>query len=115
MTAVIPAVIVSTTKPKKVNEQMKHMCHWPGCPTPVPPAMWGCKKHWFMLPKKLRDYIWETYVPGQEITKTPSLAYLDAARQVQTWISAWEFAQKKMTELAAANKVKDEFSDKGEL
>jgi len=24
----------------------------------VPPKMWGCKKHWFKLPKSLRDKIW---------------------------------------------------------
>jgi hypothetical protein len=48
--------------------------------------MWGCKRHWFTLPKPLRDRIWATYRPGQEITKTPSLAYLDAADAVQAWI-----------------------------
>lgn len=25
-----------------------HHCHWPGCDKPVPPAMWGCKRHWYM-------------------------------------------------------------------
>ena len=64
----------------------KHTCHWPGCPKEVPPAMWGCKLHWFALPKHLRDRIWATYRPGQEITKTPSPAYLEAAREVQAWI-----------------------------
>lgn len=49
--------------------------------------MWGCKPHWFRLPKKHRDAIWATYVPGQEITKTPSLEYLEAARVVQHWIA----------------------------
>ena len=64
----------------------KHTCHWPGCPKEVPPAMWGCKPHWFALPKHLRDRIWATYRPGQEITKTPSPAYLEAAREIQAWI-----------------------------
>ena len=64
----------------------RHTCHWPGCETAVPPAMWGCKAHWFKLPKALRDRIWATYRPGQEITKTPSAAYLDAARAGQAWI-----------------------------
>lgn len=66
----------------------KHTCHWPGCAKDVPPAMWGCRTHWFALPKHLRDEIWRTYVPGQEITKTPSMAYLTAARHVQEWIKA---------------------------
>ena len=85
---------------------MTHVCHWPGCGKPVPPAMWGCKPHWFALPKRLRDLIWDTYIPGQEITKTPSVEYLDAATQVQTWIKAKEFAEKRMVELAAEKRAK---------
>lgn len=65
---------------------MSHECHWPDCKTPVPPKLWGCKTHWFRLPKRLRDRIWATYVSGQEITKTPSLAYIEAAKDVQRWI-----------------------------
>lgn len=65
---------------------MKHTCHWPDCELEVPPKMWGCKQHWFKLPKRLRDKIWATYKPGQEITKTPSKAYMHVARQVQDWI-----------------------------
>ncbi len=66
---------------------MKHHCHWPGCTTEVPPAMWGCKGHWFKLPTSLRNRIWATYKPGQEITKTPSPAYIEAAKAVQAWIA----------------------------
>jgi hypothetical protein len=65
---------------------MRHTCHWPGCETVVPPAMWGCRQHWFTLPKALRDRIWATYRPGQECTKDPSDAYLRAAIGVQEWI-----------------------------
>lgn len=64
-----------------------HHCHWPGCKKIVPPSMWGCREHWYRLPKTLRDEIWRTYVPGQEITKRPSAAYLAAATSVQLWIS----------------------------
>jgi hypothetical protein len=49
--------------------------------------MWGCKPHWFRLPKHLRDRIWATYQPGQERTMTPSAAYLEAADAVQKWIA----------------------------
>lgn len=90
---------------------MTHTCHWPGCGKPVPPAMWGCKPHWFALPKRLRDLIWDTYVPGQEITKTPSDSYINAAQQVQTWIKAKEFAEKKIVELAEAKRAADKPSD----
>lgn len=48
--------------------------------------MWGCKTHWFTLPKRLRDRIWATYRSGQEIDKRPSETYLDAAKAVQEWI-----------------------------
>lgn len=66
----------------------KHTCHWPGCTVEVPPKMWGCKPHWFKLPASLRRDIWNHYVPGQEITKTPSTAYVEVARRVQDWIMA---------------------------
>lgn len=65
-----------------------HHCHWPGCAKAVPPAMWGCKPHWFALPAALRRRIWATYRPGQEKTKRPSAEYLDAAKAVQEWIAA---------------------------
>jgi hypothetical protein len=48
--------------------------------------MWGCKQHWFKLPKQLRDAIWETYVPGQEVDMSPSSEYLAVARAVDDWI-----------------------------
>lgn len=64
-----------------------HHCHWPGCETPVKPAVWGCRKHWFMLPAAIRRAIWAAYRPGQEVTKTPSRSYLDAARDAQQWIA----------------------------
>lgn len=63
-----------------------HTCHWPGCEKQVPPAMWGCKQHWFKLPRYLRDEIWNTYRPGQEIDMRPSNEYLAAADEVQAWI-----------------------------
>lgn len=66
----------------------KHHCHWPDCDKPVPPAMWGCKSHWFKLPAGLRAKIWRTYQPGQEISKTPSADYLAVATEVQEWIKA---------------------------
>lgn len=64
-----------------------HECHWPGCNKQVPPAMWGCRAHWFALPKSLRDDIWRTYRPGQEVNMTPSAAYVAAAKRVQAWIA----------------------------
>lgn len=65
-----------------------HICHWPGCKKQVPPALWGCYPHWMKLPKHLRDQIWRTYVPGQEVTMSPSKDYLEVAKAVQEWIRA---------------------------
>lgn len=52
--------------------------------------MWGCKAHWFTLPKVLRDRIWATYRRGQEITKRPSAEYIQAAKDVQEWIGQFQ-------------------------
>lgn len=50
--------------------------------------MWGCKSHWFKLPKSLRDKVWAAYVPGQEDRMDPSDEYLAVAHEVQEWIKA---------------------------
>jgi hypothetical protein len=65
---------------------MTHHCHWPGCERVVPPRLWGCREHWYRLPSHLRRRIWQTYRPGQEITKDPSDEYIAAAKAVQNWI-----------------------------
>lgn len=65
---------------------MNHTCHWPGCNQQVPPAMWGCRTHWFKLPRALRKEIWRTYKKGQETTKTPSAEYVAAATAARNWI-----------------------------
>jgi hypothetical protein len=61
-----------------------HECHAVRCTTPVPPKMFMCRKHWFMVPAVMQARIWATYRPGQERTKDPSPEYLDAAR------AAWQ-------------------------
>ncbi len=75
---------------KRQIQTRRHTCHWPGCFAQVPPAMWGCKRHWYTLPKELRDRIWQTYRPGQEVSLTPSTDYITAARAAQDWIRARE-------------------------
>ena len=66
------------------GQTRKHHCHWPGCEKQVPPAMWGCKGHWFTLPAGLRARVWATYKPGQEVNGTPSVAYIEAAKAVSS-------------------------------
>lgn len=83
------ATVPVERKRKYVRSQgqtRKHHCHWPNCTAQVPPAMWGCKAHWFRLPKALRDRIWRTYAPSQEVDLTPSREYLQVADDVQQWI-----------------------------
>jgi hypothetical protein len=70
-----------------------HTCHWPGCGRQVPPALWGCREHWFRLPQALRVRVWAAYRPGQEETGELSTAYLVAARDVREWIAKQEDQQ----------------------
>ena len=62
-----------------MSRELPHTCHALGCFVPVPPAMWGCRAHWAMVPRKLQRALWAEYVDGQETTKTPTAAYLRAA------------------------------------
>lgn len=59
---------------------MAHTCHATNCTATVPPIMWGCRKHWVMVPKNIRDRIWATYRDGQCVTYDPSSEYCQAAR-----------------------------------
>lgn len=43
-----------------------HTCHADNCGVVVPRRMFMCKRHWYMLPKAMRDDVWALYVPGQE-------------------------------------------------
>lgn len=56
-----------------------HLCHARGCNKEVKPALLMCARHWRMVPRNLQQAVWDTYVPGQEITKTPTPEYLTAA------------------------------------
>jgi hypothetical protein len=78
---------------QRQKQTRPHKCHWPGCQANCKPAFWGCRKHWFTLPQRLRLKIWETYKIGQEVSMTPSKAYLKAAEEAQKWIAGYLFAQ----------------------
>lgn len=60
--------------------------------------MWGCRTHWFTLPKFLRDQVWAAYIPGQEIRKNPSERYLVIAHLVQLWIKEFNQGRKHSEE-----------------
>lgn len=59
----------------------EHTCHARECDRTVPPKMLMCLRHWRMVPRRLQTLIWARYVPGQEITKTPTAAYLEVMKQ----------------------------------
>jgi hypothetical protein len=60
---------------------MRHTCHAHRCDVSVPPKMLMCKRHWYMVPKDLRDAVWLMYRPGQEIDKSPTMEYLETAHE----------------------------------
>ena len=64
---------------RAADQTRDHHCHWPGCSEQVPPAKWGCRRHWYMLPAAIRDAIWRTYRIGQERSQSPSREYVAAA------------------------------------
>ena len=49
--------------------------------------MFMCKKHWFSLPKKLRDAIWATYRPGQCDDMRITHEYAEAARNSVRYVA----------------------------
>ena len=69
---------------------MSHTCHATNCKTEVPPAMWGCKRHWFMVPKDIRDRIWRSYRTGQCDDWNPSTEYCMAARDAVEAVASKE-------------------------
>ena len=71
-----------------------HHCHARDCNTSVPPKLFMCRKHWYMVPKRLRDRIWATYRPGQEVDKEPSREYLNAAMEAVNAVADFESGRK---------------------
>jgi len=69
---------------------MPHTCHAAGCSVRTRPEMFMCKRHWFMLPKHMRDDIWRTYRPGQCDDWEISHEYAEAARIGVLFVAARE-------------------------
>lgn len=86
-----------------------HHCHWPGCERQVPPAMWGCRPHWFMLPKDIQTAIWRAYQPGQEVAGTPTREYVEVARRAEAF--AIEFERNRPPKPAPPPATGDLFTD----
>ncbi|MCW2904233.1 MAG: hypothetical protein JWO67_6498 [Streptosporangiaceae bacterium] len=69
---------------------MAHLCHAAGCKVAVPPKLFMCKSHWFMVPRTLRNRIWAEYVAGQERRKDPTRAYLDVTAEAVAYVATKE-------------------------
>lgn len=67
-----------------------HVCHARGCSTLVPPRMFMCKRHWYMVTPGTRARIWDNYVPGQERRKDPTEAYLMATMKARDEVTERE-------------------------
>lgn len=88
---------------------MTHHCHWPGCKTIVPPKLHMCARHWYTLPKHLRDLIWRYYVPGQEIRKDPTIEYMEAFKLTHDFAIQYELRKKeKMDLLSGIEELKED-------
>lgn len=70
-----------------------HYCHADNCEVTVPPRMFMCKSHWYMLPKAMRDRLWEVYVPGQERRMDPTTEYIDHAMACVNYVFEKEQAK----------------------
>jgi hypothetical protein len=54
-------------------------CPVNGCETPVDRSMLMCRRHWFSIPKDLRDDVWRTYGNGRGILDEAYGDAVDAA------------------------------------
>lgn len=69
---------------------MSHTCHATGCKARVPPEMFMCRRHWFMLPRPIRNRIWAAYRPGQCDDWQISHEYAEAARDAVRFVAEKE-------------------------
>lgn len=69
---------------------LRHTCHARGCQVQVAPRMLMCLPHWRRVPKALQTAVWRHYREGQEISKDPSAAYLEAQRAAIEAVAARE-------------------------
>lgn len=59
---------------------MAHTCHAIACKAQVPPVMFMCRRHWYMLSKTARDAIWRHYRVGQCDDWNITEKYAEAAK-----------------------------------
>lgn len=68
-----------------------HTCHARDCTVPVPRKMFMCRRHWFMLPKAMRDDVWMEYALGQENDMSlVTESYLDTTQRCIEYVATKE-------------------------
>lgn len=87
---------------------MSHTCHARDCTTEIPPSLFMCKKHWFMLPASMRTLLWKEYEKGQEISKKPSTGYLLRAEECRYWV--YQHEQELLREVAQETQLVNEIN-----
>ena len=58
-----------------------HSCPWPGCTQRVPRHLWGCKAHWYRLPRELGDRVsraWRHGTVGE---------HMEALEAIDEWLA----------------------------
>ena len=78
-----------------------HTCHARGCHEAVPERMLMCRRHWRMVPPALQRRVWAEYVPGQEVRKDPTSAYLEVAQAAIDVVFARESSEALRSAAAA--------------
>lgn len=84
---------------------MSHTCHAAGCSVHTPPQMLMCKRHWFMVPREIRNRVWSTYRDGQCDDWDITNAYANAARAAVRAVAERE--NRTEAEIAKACRVYD--------
>jgi len=80
--------VAPADNPRKLRSG--HTCHATGCDKRVPPKMFACRYHWFLLPLFMRNTIMLTYRDGQCDDWMPSRKYCEAAKAAVEWLAKKE-------------------------
>jgi hypothetical protein len=82
---------------------MNHRCHARGCAVNVRPELLMCRKHWFMVPRKIQRAVWASYRPGQCDDMDASESWHEAADAAIGFVAASEGRALLAVEVSALN------------
>jgi hypothetical protein len=57
---------------------VNHHCHANGCPTPTPPRLFMCPRHWAQVPRGMQDAVWAAYKAAPKDGRARDPGYLTA-------------------------------------